>query len=240
MRSAEAEGSPLIHWSGEAYRLIPSRFPPVGVYDGLVANDRLDDVYAAEEITNPRLRSLARLSATNATTGGARLQNWNLAPFAYGDPDGSLFFGEEKPCLELAADRQTALSVSIARREAFLSATDESSTGLDMRMLCQRVEGTFWDLRGRVSEARRGDRALRLAGAAMPEGADGILYRSAYRPTGTCLAVTSGEVLGRASQSAHFRYVWDGRRVSLLYSFDEAGTPIVPGTLAGPDYVLAA
>ena len=39
MRSVAVDLGPIVPWSGETYRLIPSRFPPVAVYEGLVANE---------------------------------------------------------------------------------------------------------------------------------------------------------------------------------------------------------
>lgn len=242
MPSGGVEDAHLIDWSGDAYRLIPSRFPPVNVYAGIVANDRLDEVFEAEKLTNPRLRSLDRISA--AAGGGSaadpRLQNWNLAPFAYGNPDGSLFFDERRPCLELAGDRQTALAVSVARREAFLRSTSEAATGVDMRMLRHPVSGRFWDLRG-LSEPAAGvtPAERRALGGQLPDGAQGILYRCRERPAGTCIAVLTGDVLGRSVQTVHFRYVWDGARVVLLYVFNEQGTQIEPASLQGSDDVLA-
>ncbi|TIX34921.1 MAG: RES domain-containing protein, partial [Mesorhizobium sp.] len=95
MPSVALENAPLVKWSGDAFRLIPSRFPPVNVYEGLINSDRQDEIVSLENLTNPRLRSLDRLQ--QATQGDAsadpRLQNWNLAPFAYGNPDGTTFFG---------------------------------------------------------------------------------------------------------------------------------------------------
>ena len=38
----------LVDIECELYRLIPSRFPPVSVFDGLVANDRLDQLAEIE------------------------------------------------------------------------------------------------------------------------------------------------------------------------------------------------
>lgn len=243
MPSVEVNGAPLVDWSGDSYRLIPSRFPPVNVYDGIIANDRLDDVYEAEKLTNPRLRSLGRMAS--AAGGGSaadpRLQNWNLAPFAYGNPDGSLFFDEHRPCLEVTADRQTALAVSVARREAFLRSTREAATGLDMRMLRHPVSGKFWDLRDAPDPVAGLDlKARREIGKRMPDGAQGILYRCAERPAGTCVAILTGDVLGRSVQTIHFRYVWDGGRIVLLYVFNEEGTEIEPALLGGAEDVLAA
>ncbi len=241
MPSVALEAAPLVRWSAQAYRLIPSRFPPVSVYEGLIANDRQEEIVAAENLTNPRLRSFGRLQQATKGDAGAdpRLQNWNLAPFAYGNPDGSTFFGEQRPCLELAFDRQTALAVSVAKRATFMEATEQAPIGLDMRMLCTPVSGMFWDLRDvQDSPAARGMQQRREIGARMPEGAQGILFRPIERPVGTCAAIVTGDVLQRTQQTVHFRYVWDGRRISELYSFDKKGTRIQADTLASEENVL--
>jgi len=242
MPSAALENAPVVRWSGETFRLIPSRFPPVNVYEGLIANDRQEEIVAVENLTNPRLRSLNRLkqNAPADTTSDPRLQNWNLAPFAYGNPDGSVFFGEDRPCLEVALERQTALAVSVCRRQMFMEATNEAPIGVDMRMLCTPVDGKFWDLRG--LEGRLGSfskQQLHDLGAQLPAIAQGILYHPSERPTGTCLAVVTGDVLQRAQQTVHFRYMWDGNCISQLYAFDKEGTPIKADALRDENDVLA-
>lgn len=243
MPNAVAEIAPLVKWKGEAFRLIPSRFPPVNVYEGLIANDRRDEIIAVENLTNPRLRSLGRIAQTMQGDAAAdpRLQNWNLAPFAYENPDGSTFFDDTRPCLEVACERQTALAVSVVKRQSFMEASQEAPIGVDMRMLCTPVSGTFWDLRD-VSGLPAGldMRQRRELGNKMPDDAQGILYRPAERPAGTCLAIVTGDVLQRSQQTVHFRYVWDGRRISLLYAFDREGTRIEADALAADEDVLAA
>jgi hypothetical protein len=168
----------------------------------------------------------------------ARLQSWNLAPFAYGNPEGSTFFGEETPCVELCAEGQTALAVSIARRNTFLGRTDEPATGLDMRMLKTPVTGRFWDLRSQgviptLSECRR-------LGGLMPSDADGILFRPAERPSGTAVVVVNGGALEKPVQTVHYRYVWNGRKISQIYAFDKEGRKIEADTLGGETDVLVA
>ena len=242
MHSAELNGCRLVEWSGNAYRLFPTRFPPVNVYEGLVANDRYDEVFAIENLTNPRLRSLERLQRSSGDgAANPRLQNWNLAPFAYGNPDGTTFFGEQPPCLELAFERQTALAMSVAKRQAFMSATRQAPIGIDVRMLCTPVTGVFWDLRsmgGAVTELEVAER--REIGSRLPSGAQGIIFRPLERPLGTCVAVVDGVALGRSEQSMHFRYMWDGEQISTLYAFGRTGATIAASALAGEDDVLAA
>lgn len=238
--AGEQEATRVVDWSGDGYRLIPSRFPPVSVYEGLVANDRLEALTELEALTNPRLRSEARLSQppVGQASSQHRLQNWNLAPFAYGNPEGSSFFDEQRPCLELAADRQTALAIAVARRERFLERTNEAPIGLDMRMLKTPIEGRFWDLRPMGAHL---DREQRLAwGAKIPDGVDGILFLPPERPSATGIVVLDGIKLGRSLQTVHYRFVWNGERISRLYAFDEEGLVIEPESLAGSNNVIAA
>lgn len=239
-RSEAGDSLDVISWSGETYRLIPSRFPPVAVYEALVPTERMEALVKVENLTNPRLRSLQRLAhnMNEDPATSARLQNWNLAPFAYGNPEGSTFFGEETPCVELCAEGQTALAVSIARRNTFLDRTDEPATGLDMRMLKTPVTGRFWDLRSQgvipsLSECRR-------LGGLMPPDADGILFRPAERPSGTAVVVVNGGALEKAEQTVHYRYVWNGRKISQIYAFDKEGRKIEADTLGGEIDVLVA
>lgn len=234
--SGAAETAPVV-WEGDAYRLIPSRFPPVSLYETLVAGDRIAALIEVENLTNPRLQSAERLSASGAA-GPARLQNWNLAPFAYTNPEGSRFFGPGRPCLELSGDKQTALAVSVARRQFFLERTSEPPIGLDMRMLKTPVRGRFVDLRGLPPDLA--EEARREVGNRIPDGIDGILYRPPERPSATCIGVLLGSALGHSVQATHYRYVWNGRRVSKLYAFDRQGIELHPETLSGPEDVLAA
>jgi hypothetical protein len=240
MRSVAVDLGPIVPWSGDTYRLIPSRFPPVAVYEGLVANDRFADLVEVENLTNPRLKAQERIAdlAGEDPHTSARLQNWNHAPFAYGNPDGSIFFDELTPCLEVATDRQTALAVSVARRERFLGYTREPATGLDMRMLKTPVDGRFVDLRSLDPEEfeLRG----RELGAKLAESAHGILYRPIERPTATAISIVNAQVLGRAIQTVHFRFMWNGDRIATLYSFDAAGTEIETDDLRGEADCIAA
>ena len=167
-----------------------------------------------------------------------KLQNWNLAPFKYINPEGSRFFGPARPALEMAEDRQTALAVSVGRRQRFLARTGEPPIGLDMRMLKTPVRGRFLDLRDVNPDASHDDR--RRIGDAVSEGVDGILYRPPERPSATCVAVLRGETLGRSIQDAHFRFMWNGASVVTLYAFDGARKEIPADTLGSVMDALAA
>jgi hypothetical protein len=227
-----------VAFEGELFRLIPSRFPPVAVYEGLVANDRFAHLIEVENATNPRLQSEQRLRAAYPDPAEPRLQNWNLAPFKYLNPEGSRFFDPTRPALELADDRQTALAVSVARRQTFLSRTSEGPIGLDMRLFKTPVKGRFLDFRAHPLDLLEEQR-WKLGDAVHAE-VDGVIYHPPERPTATCYAVLRGDVLGRTLQAVHYRFVWNGARISKLYAFDEEGRELLPEALAGPGDALAA
>jgi len=233
-----ADEAERISWNQTGYRLIPSRFPPVSIYEGLVANDLIDGLVEIENLTNPRLKAIQRLTEAANGPGPNRLQNWNHAPFAYANPEGSLFFGADRPCLELALDRQTALAVSVMRRQRFLARTEEPAVGLDMRMLSTPVTGVFLDLRPLGAQLGTVDR--RSLGETVPGDVDGVLYSAPERPTGHCVAVLNGSTLGRTIQANHYRFLWNGRRMVSLYAFDDDGRELLPETLTGEADILAA
>lgn len=210
----------LVSLDTEIYRLIPSRFPPVQVYEGLVANDRLEAVAEAESRTNPRLLASDRLQLAGTPATANRLQNFNHAPFKYINPEGTLFFPPLRPALEAADDPQTALAVAVARREKFLKRTAEPAIGLDMRMLKTPVQGIFADL-CHVPSDLPADERFEMA-ASLPTDITGIVYLCPERPSHQCLAVLDGEALGYTLQTAHFRFWWDGERISTVYAFNDA------------------
>lgn len=221
--------------------LIPSRFPPVKLFSRL-SDELHEELSDLESITNPRIRERERLlnGVRAVDVSSPLVQNWNHAPFAYDNPEGSRFFGSERPALELSDDLQTALAISVRKRERFLLRTCEASTDLDMRVLSRPVRGRFLDVRcwdPTLAQDERRERARSvLAGR---EDVDGLLFRPPERLTATCVAILNGATLDRAVQGEHFRFVWDGKRVRALYAFGN-GVEISPEDLPSPESILAA
>lgn len=225
-------------FKGFGYRLIPSRFPSVEVYAGLVANDRFAPLYALEAETNPRLQSRERVIATYGGENSPQLQNWNHAPFRYINPEGSRFFGPTRPALELAVDPQTALTRAVWKRELFLSRTKEAPIGIDMRMLKTPIDGHFADLTDLPKDLDEAGR--RAAGARVSPDLAGAAFLAPERDGALCLAVTDNSVLGATIQTVHYRFEWNGVRVAKLYAFTESGEEWDPTELCGRAQVIAA
>ena len=202
------------------HNLIPSRFPPVSVYER-IAGGRDELFYKIEEMTNPRAREKERLTRGLAPVDQdhPRLRNWNHAPFVYPNPEGSRFFGADRNLVELAGDLQTALAIAVEKRETFLGRTKEAATYIEMRQIVRPVRGSCLDVRGLDIAAR--ETRIQIGKQALAAGLDGILFNPVERPTATAVAVFKPECLGKPDQAEHFKFIWNGNRITVLYRFKE-------------------
>jgi hypothetical protein len=217
------------------YRLIPSRFPPVDVYARLAPALR-EAALDLENLTNPRLQAKELLTGEPAAVdaNSPRLQNWNHAPFAYRNPEGSYLLDAIHGAMELAGTVEAALAIAIRRREIFLGRTAEKPMDLDMRLLTTPVKGEFVDLRSSLAldatEAVRRETGRKL----FDDGEVGAVFHRFERPSDLFLAVFDAEPLGRTVQSTHYRFVWDGAAIARVYDFSTAGeikrSELLPGS----------
>lgn len=220
MRSEEAEiGLPSQPLEPGLVPPDPVAVPPVDVYERLAPALRA----AAAEIevlTNPRLAAKSRLTggAASVDENSPRLQNWNHAPFAYTNPEGSYLLGPVHGVMEAAGDEDAALAIAIRRRETFLSRTSEPPLDLDMRVLSTRIAGEFADLTAMaldMAQAARWEIGRQLLDA----GASGAVFRRAERPVAQFIAVFDAALLERSLQRTHYRFVWDGTVIKSVYDF---------------------
>lgn len=206
---------PSCEVDGDFYLVIPSRFPPVPLYTRLGGADIQAAAEAVEAKTNPRLREEARLAKGPALGNEHQLQNWNLAPFAYANPAGTTFLGPQYRVLEMVVSARGALARALLRREAFLVNTGEPPVRVEMRLIKRRVKGRFADLSGAPPDpdlkARR-----ELAADIYDSEMKGILFACPDLGGTRVVAVFDGAVLGRAVQSDHFRFDWNGSAITKI------------------------
>jgi hypothetical protein len=221
---------PRRRWDQEWYRLIPSRFPPVDVYEQLAPVLRAAAA-EIEALTNPRLAAKARLTGGPASVddNSPRLQNWNHAPFAYTNPEGSYLLGPIHGVMEVADSEVAALAIAIRRREIFLGRTNEPPLELDMRLLSTRIAGEFADLTAMSVEAAQAKRWA-IGQRLLDVGTLGAVFRRAERPTAQFLALFDAALLERSVQGTHYRFVWDSTVIKSVYDFG-SGREIKRGDL---------
>lgn len=230
MRSVEAEDRfPRVILSGYWYRLIPSRFPTIDIYRRVAPRELWPLAAAVEMATNPRVRLKEKLTqgCERPNAIPPKLQNWNHAPFAYRDPAGSRFLGPEDGALDLSETVQTALAVSIRRRETFLADAGMPELDLEMRVLRHEVKGTFEDLTDLPEDMPQESRWT-LGKKLLDQGSGGVRFRWPHRPNGFGVSVFDGEMLGPSIQTQHYKFRWDGEQIYEIYNYrdDGDGRPI--------------
>jgi RES domain len=222
-----AELPPLkrIRWT-HAYRIVPSRFPPVGVFDRIADPRDLDAVFAIEAMTNPRLRQEAgelslvprdrRISGPGSTPV--------MAAFTHLNPDGSRFSDGSWGVFYAGHSVNTAVEETVYHRERFLAATSESPCDLEVRCYRTSINALLHDLRGGWPAEHDPDSyvaSVALARKLRAEGSDGLVFDSVRDPGGECVAVFYPDCVAPCVQSEHFIYRWDGKRVSQVLSITE-------------------
>jgi len=214
-----------ISWT-RSCRLIPSRFPPVELYEPVADPKDWEALKAIESITNPRLvpdgagHEFLRPEDRNVT------QPWLTAPFAYPDTQPSLFSdGSYGVCL-VAQTNEGALIEAVRRREAFLRATATPPTKLDMRLLIKPVSAqlhdlSMWGSLGDPVETRRLCCALQAAGS------HGVVLPSGFRQGEQTAVLFRPTAMTSATQSTHYCFIWDGKRIAGIYAYAGQSDDIV-------------
>lgn len=212
-----------VEWK-PCYRIVPSRFPPVGLYDRVVDPADLEAVFAVENLTNPRLRQeagdISLVPPEDRVTGPGTTPI--MAAFTHLNPEGSRFsdgtYGVYYACRTL----KTAVAESRHHRERFLTRTKEGPIELDMRTYLADLKGDLHDIRGRKDWAAVYDPNNYSAGQAFgrelkAENSYGVVYDSVRDSDGECAGVLRPPVLSPCIQGPHFGYIWDGSRITTVY-----------------------
>lgn len=213
-----------VSWA-PCYRLIPSRFPTVGLFDRIADPADLEVVIAIEMLTNPRVREEAgqlqlvppeeRISGPDTTP--------IMAAFTHLNPEGSRFSDGQYGVYYAAHTVDTAIAEVSHHRALFLARTSEPAMDVDLRLIAADLEAPLHDLRPlretrpQVYDARHYGAAQDLGRQLREEGSWGVLYHSVRHPTGQCVGVFRPKALKRARQSRHLALHWDGQRITHWY-----------------------
>ncbi|QAU24611.1 RES domain-containing protein [Dyella sp. M7H15-1] len=214
-----------IRWS-QAYRIVPSRFPPAGLFDRIADPADLDAVFAIEALTNPRLREEAntlRLVPRDRRISGPG-STPIMAAFTHLNPEGSRFSDGSWGVFYAAHTVTTAVEETVYHRERFLAATAEPACDIEMRCYGTRVDSKLHDIRGGWPEAHDPDSyvaGVKLARELRAAGSNGIVYDSARHREGECLAAFYPDVIAPCVQAQHLTYRWDGKRIVKVWEVSE-------------------
>lgn len=220
---------PLAATGWHVYRIVPSIFPPVSIFDRVADPADLEFVYLLESMTNDRLRQeagdISLVPVEDRVTGPGSTPI--MAVFTHCNPDGGRFndptFGVYYAGLDLA----TAVDETKYHREQFLSATNEDPIDVDMRVYVAHLAGDLHDVRAGAPEAIHDPDNYGISQALTrrlrEQHSNGLIYNSVRHKGGTCVAAFRPRLLSNCLQERHLTYRWDGTRISDVYekrSFD--------------------
>jgi hypothetical protein len=207
----------------EAWRIVPSRFPPRGVFDRVAAPEDLEALFAIESLTNARLRQeLGQLDLVprERRVSGPGTQPI-MAAFTHLNPDGSRFSDGSYGVFYAARALDTAVAETMHHRAKFMAATNEPAMKLEMRCYRTAVDGRLHDLRkGWTTMLQPDDYAApqALARELRAAGSDGVVYPSVRHAGGECVGLFFPDLLKPCVQAQHLIYSWDGRRIQADYA----------------------
>jgi len=209
------------------WRLVPSRFPPVGLFDRVAEPEDLDIVFAIEALTNDRLLDESgdiRLVPLEDRVSGPGTTPI-MAAFTHLNPEGSRFTGGTYGVYYANKDMDTAIAETRFHKARFLAATSEPPIEIDMRSYAADLESELHDIRkmqAQMPAIYTDDpgsyfHPQTLAKALRDTGSNGIVYDSVRYSGGECAAVFRPRVLSPVRQGPHFCYVWNGEAIMEIY-----------------------
>lgn len=213
-----------VHWD-PSWRLVPSRFPPVSLFDRVTDASELDAVIAIESLTNARLRNEVgelRLVPKEERQSGPGTTPI-MASFTHISLDGSRFSDGNYGLYYAAKSVETALAETRYHREKFLQRTSEAPIDIDMRSYASVINTQLHDIRGMQSNlptvydkdsyADSQRLALHLRNA----GSNGLVFDSVRHTGGECVGIFRANIPHPVTQGSHYCFQWDGRSIYNTY-----------------------
>jgi len=213
----------LVSWD-KTYRLIPSRYPPVDLFEQIADPADWELLAHIEGLTNDRLRdetgdiSLVPLAERVAGPGATPI----MAAFTHtGFPSR---FTDGSNGVYYASDRlEAALKEVLHHRAQFLRRTSEPKMEFDLRAYIGCIDSELHDIRGGWASAHDPEsyaHSRELAALVRAHAGNGIVFDSVRSPPAVNIAVFRPSILradskkSHTTQGPHLRVEWDGGRMS--------------------------
>lgn len=208
-----------VQFKGKTHRLIPSRYPPVSLFDWADSAEELEQIALLEGLTNDRLtQEYGRIDVIAK-------DDWVMGPgstplmaaFTHFGPsrfsDGASFG------VYYAADSTaTAIAETRYHRELFLAASQEQACIIQMREYVAKVTEKLVNVcaeKFRLYHDPNSYAHSQEFGREMKLKKEwGILYPSARRSASKCVAILRPSALSIPIQAGHYDYIWNGQCIN--------------------------
>lgn len=209
-----------IAWRG-ANRLIPSRYPPVGLFDRVAAPEDLEAIFELEGWTNDRisteLGALHVVARDEWVTGP--MASVVMAAYCHPRAGGGRFNAASRGAWYASKTLDTALAESTYHRSRELAEVGAVETRLQMRLYLADFRSTFHDIRTGAA-ARPAlyapddySESQRFGEELLASGSNGLLYKSVRdtsRRPGDCMCCFRPRLVLNLRIGGHYEYAWDG------------------------------
>ena len=218
----------MLKWN-PAWRVIPSRFPSVGLFERVANPEDFDALYALEAMTNDRVRDevgeISLVPAEERLFGPG--STCIMAAFTHLNPQGSRFSDGSYGVFYCARKRDTAIAETQYHSALFMAATAEPPMRLQMRLYTVAANGKVTDLRQasqaepRIIDPNDYAYAQGIGRTLRSEGVHGMLYPSVRHPDGECLAALRTGLLKNCAHAAYLEYHWNGQGIDAVFEVNQ-------------------
>jgi hypothetical protein len=208
----------LLRWTA-APRLVPSRYPSVGLLDRVALPADLDALFELEGWTNDRISAelgVLRTIPREEWVTGQPMASVIMAAYCHPRHGGGRFSSGDRGAWYCGRAIDTALAESIYHRTAELREVGAFETRVQMRAYLADFNARFVDVRSAPSPRGVYDpdsyaASQRFARTVLDSGGNGIVYRSVRAPRGECLACFRPVLVRNVRAGGHYEFRWSGR-----------------------------
>jgi len=226
----EVGGMDVVQIKEPTHRLIPSRFPPIDLFERVSSPEEFQILHEIESLTNSRLRvevgdiSLVRKEDVVVGPGTSYI----MAAFTHAkvDRDGGRFdkgFGAYYCAREL----KTAIEETKYHRAKFFRDFNSRPTRVDMRELVADLNQTLHTIVNRKDDFPEiynpddNSAGQELGKKLKTANSWGLQYSSVRAEGGVCYAVLRPPALSHCHQANHYEYHYDGDTISNVFHKSE-------------------
>lgn len=204
------------------YRLIPSRFPPIDLYERVASPEEFLLLHEIESLTNSRLRDQVgeiNLVAREDIIAGPGT-SLIMAAFTHVKPDhGGGRFNKKFGVYYCAREPDTAIEETKYHRAKFFRDFASEPIRIDMRELVSDLEQELHTIANKQEElpdvySPDDYMAGQELGKKLKDANSWGLQYSSVRTVGVCYAIFRPPALSQCRQSRHFEYHFDGETIS--------------------------
>ncbi|MGF1733297.1 RES family NAD+ phosphorylase [Photobacterium kasasachensis] len=205
------------------FRLIPSKYPPINLYEDVAEPEQLEAIFAVEAITNPRLSeevgNFSQIPLEERLVGIPHC-SFVMAAFTHVSPDGARFNTADYGAYYAAPDVNTAIKETVHHMERVMGYTQEPAQDIQMRCIDAWFNAALVDLTEQqyldqnIYHPTNYSHSQMLANEIKEQKGDGIVYQSVRHQGHDCYALFKPNLVSKVCQTKHYTYKWNGSSVN--------------------------